>query len=77
MPSSFLQIWVSRRTGAVCKTGLCFFLCLYAVGASATEEPLPAPVDPPPLPFAAPTKEELEQQRELTFPVRQFFDSGF
>lgn len=39
---------------------------------SVAVEPLTTtPVDPPPLPFAPATAEQLAQQRELTFPVRQ------
>lgn len=38
----------------------------------ATETSPSVPEDPPPLPFSPPSQEELERQRELTFPVRQF-----
>lgn len=38
---------------------------------AATETP-PGPDDPPPLPFPPATEEQLAQERDLTFPVRQF-----
>jgi len=45
---------------------------MLCASAGATEGQFPLPVDPPPLPFAPATKAELEQQRDLTFPIRQF-----
>ncbi len=72
MPLPFSQFLVSWRTGAHRSTGACFLLVLLCAGPVAAEGAPLSPGDPPPLPFPPPTKEELEQQRELTFPVRQF-----
>lgn len=69
MSLRFSQILVSRRAVANHLLGVCSLIAM--VGANAAEE-ASLPLDPPPLPFAPPTKEQLEQQRELTFPVRQF-----
>lgn len=71
MPFPISKIVVSRRTGAGRRIGACFILVVALSEGSGAEESL-APVDPPPLPFPAATVEQLELQRELTFPVRQF-----
>jgi hemolysin activation/secretion protein len=72
MPLSFSQFLESLRTGAgpSVRTWL-FASCLSLRGMAAETAPTD-PLDPPPLPYPVPTKEQLEQQRELTFPVRQF-----
>lgn len=71
MPLRFSQILVSRKAVARFQAGACFLVAACSLHATSAEEG-PRPEDPPPLPYAAPTREQLEQQRELTFPVRQF-----
>ena len=68
----FSQILDSWRTGAGLSFRTCFLLSCLCLPVTAAETPPEEPVDPPPLPYAVPTKEQLEQQRALTFPVRQF-----
>ena len=69
MSLRFSQILVSRRAVAKVISGVCSLVAVVCLEAA---EEVSLPVDPPPLPFAPPTQEQLEQQRELTFPVRQF-----
>ena len=69
MSLRFSHILVSRRVAANFFFGVC---SIFAVFCAVAAEEVSLPFDPPPLPFSPPTKEQLEQQRELTFPVRQF-----
>lgn len=72
MPLLFSQMLVSWRAGAGPFVRTCLLASCLDLPASAAETPPTGPDDPPPLPYSVPTKAELEQQRDLTFPVRQF-----
>jgi len=69
MSLRFSQILVSRKAVAILTLGACL---LFGLTCSRAAEEASLPLDPPPLPFPPPTKEQMEQQRDLTFPVRQF-----